>query len=434
MDFIPNADVSGSSRTMSQIDRRTFIKSVAAMSVGLTGCQYMPYEGFVNECLDSRLPDSLANHELVKSTWEGIDTQQVWDCHCHLIGVGDANSGIWINPEMRSFLNPIQFTQYKFYLNASCAKAVNKKTIDEGVVQRMRDIHADLPDGFRYMLLGFDYYRNDDGTINYELSPFHTPNEYAHKLAETHPDQFEWIASIHPYREDAISALESAANNNARAIKWLPSIMGIDGSDPKCDAFYEALVKHNIPLLTHVGAEHAVDTPTGQTYNNPLLFRRALDHGVRVIFAHCATLGKSVDIDKGKNGPEVENLELFARLMAEPQYENLALGDIAAITQVNRDRWKVEKIVETDEWHDRLVYGSDYPLPGVMPVFSPLNFVAWDMLSDKDAEIISEVRRYNPILFDVMLKRNIKVNGKSFKASVFESRRHFVKSPSVLTP
>ncbi len=409
------------------MDRRAFLKSMAALSVGLTGCQYMPYEGFFNDCLDARLPESLANSELVKATWEGIDTQQVWDCHCHLIGIGDSDSGIWVSPEMQSFLNPLQLTQFKFYMNASCATSGNKKTIDEGVVQRMLDLHADLPEGFRYMLLGFDYYRNEDGTINHEYSPFHTPNEYARQLANTYPSQFEWIASIHPYREDAVIALQSAVNNNARAIKWLPSAMGIDASSPKCDAFYEALVKHDLPLLTHVGAEYAVDTPTGQTYNNPLLFRRALDHGVRVIFAHCATLGKSVDIDRGNNGPEEHNLELFARLMAEPRYEHLALGDISAITQVNRDRWKVEKIVETDEWHDRLLYGSDYPLPGVMPVFSPLNFVDWDMLSSKDAEIMSQVRHYNPVLFDVMLKRHIKVKGKSFKASVFESRRHFVK-------
>ena len=416
---------------MNPMDRRAFLKSVAAMTVGLTGCQYMPYDGFFNDCLDSRLPESLADSELVKATWEGIDTQQVWDCHCHLIGVGDSGSGIWVSPDMQSFLNPMQLTQFKFYLNASCATSGNKKTIDEGVVQRMLDIHADMPEGFRYMLLGFDYYHNDDGTINREHSPFHTPNKYAQQMANTYPKQFEWIASIHPYREDAVTALESAVKSNARAIKWLPSVMGIDASNPKCDAFYEALVKHNIPLLTHVGAEYAVDTPTGQTYNNPLLFRRALDHGVRVFFAHCATLGKSVDIDKGKNGPEEHNLELFARLMAEPRYEHLALGDISAITQVNRDRWKVEKIVETDEWHDRLVYGSDYPLPGVMPVFSPSNFVDWDMLPSKDAEIMSEVRHYNPILFDVMLKRHIKVKGKSFKASVFETRKHFIKSPSI---
>ncbi|HEB94643.1 MAG TPA: amidohydrolase [Gammaproteobacteria bacterium] len=408
------------------MDRRTFLRSIAAIPVALTGCQYMPREGFFNDCPEPGLPESLANHDLVKATWEGIDTQQVWDGHCHLIGVGDSNSGIWVNPDMQSLWHPLRLTRFTFYLNASCVRSGNKETIDEGAVQRLLDIHADLPEGFRYVLLGFDYHHTHAGDIHHEYSAFHTPNEYALKMAKAHPGQFEWIASIHPYREDALSALQDAVDNHARAIKWLPSVMGIDASDPKCDAFYDALVKHDLPLLTHVGSEYAVDSPSGQTYNNPLLFRRALDHGVRVIFAHCATLGESMDIDKGRHGPRVANLDLFARLIEEPRYENLALGDTAAITQVNRDRWKIEKIIESDEWHDRLIYGSDYPLPGVMPVYSPLNFVDWDMLPRNEAKILSAVRRHNPILFDVILKRRIEVKGKRFKASVFESRRHFM--------
>jgi len=413
------------------VNRRKFLKSLFSLSAGVavTGCRYLPDDGLFNECLVDQLPHALANHELVHATWEGIDDTQVWDCHCHLIGVGDSASGIWLNPDIQSLWHPIRYAQYKFYLNASCARSQETATIDEGVVQRMLNIHKDLPPGFRYMLLAFDYYYNADGSINRSYSAFHTPNDYAQRLAQVYPDEFEWIASIHPYREDAIAALESAARHKARAVKWLPSVMGIDASDRRCDAFFEALVKFNLPLLTHVGAEYAVITPTGQTYNNPLLFRRALDHGVRVIFAHCGTLGESVDIDKGKHGPMVSNLELFARLMSEHRYEKLAFGDIAAITQVNRDRWKIERIVETDEWHDRLLYGSDYPLPGVLPIFSPLTYVHWGMIPASTAQVLSEVRRYNPILFDVMLKRLISVNGKRLKASVFETRRHFKYSP-----
>ena len=416
------------------MDRRHFLKMLTTLPVGLAGCQYWPHEGFANACLTQGLPESLKNHELMAATWDGIDTEAVWDCHCHLIGVGDSPSGIWINPEMRSLFHPIQLTQYKFYLDASCALAMDAQSLDEGAVQRVLQIHKDLPQGFRFMLLAFDHYHDENGNRDLALSPFHTPDIYARAMATAYPAQCEWIASIHPYRADALEALDEAVQNQARAVKWLPSVMGIDASNPKCDAFYQALVKYDLPLLTHVGAEYAVTTPLGQTLNNPLLFRRALDHGVRVIFAHCATLGESVDIDKGVNGPMVANLDLFARIMADPRYEKLALGDIAAVTQVNRDRWKVEKILQTDAWHDRLVYGSDYPLPGVMPVFSPQNFVDWGMLPASSADVLSEVRRYNPILFDVMLKRLIKVKGKQLKPSVFETRRHFMKPPQPAKP
>jgi mannonate dehydratase len=190
------------------------------------------------------------------------------------------------------------------------------------------------------------------------------------------------------------------------------------------------MVKHDLPLLAHTGAEYAVDVPSGQTYNNPLLFRRALDHGVKVIFAHCASLGKSRDIDKGENGPMVPSIELFARIMADHRHENLALGGFSAVTMVNRDREVIEQIVRTEEWHDRLVYGSDYPLPAVTPIFSPRNFVQWGMLPESEAEILSQVRRYNPMLFDVMLKRRISVDGRRIKSTAFETRRHFVRTSS----
>jgi len=419
--------------TLSMMNRRAFLTRIGSVGLGAAGllsikaCQYWPHEGMRNHCHPGGLPPHLRDHELVKATWEGIDGNQVWDCHAHLIGIGDSASGVWLNPNLQSLLHPVLYTQFKFYLDGSCAEKIGAATVDEGMVKRLRDLHQDLPPGFRFMLLAFDYAHDEHGTVVKKITPFHTPNAYALRTAKLHPAQFEWIASIHPYRDDCVHALGIAIRNNARAVKWLPSVMGIDPSSKLCDRFYEALVTHNLPLLTHVGAEHAVDVPNGQVMNNPLLYRRALDMGVRIIFAHCATLGESADIDKGPNGPMVANLDLFARLMSEHRYEKQLYGDIAAITQVNRDRDMIKKIVEHEEWHDRLIYGSDYPLPGVMPVFSPRNFVDWGYLPAKEAQLMSQIRHYNPILFDVMLKRRITVNGHQLSPRVFESRRIFLQ-------
>ena len=410
------------------MNRRTFLTLLGSPLLAAAGCRYWPHDGLSNDCLTSQLPDHLKGHELLQATWAGIDSHQVWDCHTHLVGVGDSASGIYINPEMRSLWHPFQYLQFKYYLEASCAVATDAPTIDQGVVSRLVQLQQDLPGGYRSMLLAFDYLHDEQGKADSANSPFHVPNDYAREMATRFPKAFEWIASIHPYRKDALSALDDAVRHNARAVKWLPSVMGIDASRARCDAFYEALVKHNLPLLTHVGDEQAVNSGSRKVYNNPLLFRRALEHGVKVIFAHCASLGESVDLDKGPHGPSVANLELFARLMAEAKWENQVYGDIAAITQVNRDRGVIEKVFQTDEWHDRLLYGTDYPLPGVFPLYSPQNFVDWGMLKETEAEVLSEVRRYNPLLFDVMLKRLIKVKGKQLSARVFETRRHFVKT------
>ena len=409
------------------MNRRKFLKTLSLSSVALTtGCQYMRY-GLFNPCYKTGLPRHLREHDLVHETWEEIDTSKVWDAHTHLVGTGDSDSGIWLNPNMKSMLYPVLYTKFKFYINGSCAIPNGSETLDEAYVNRLLQLHKMMPEGFRYCLLAFDYYYNEKAEIVKEHSTFHTPNEYAARLAKKHPKQFEWIASIHPYREDSIEALQHAVKNNARAVKWLPAAMGITPDSPLCDRFYQALVKYDIPLLTHVGAEHAVKVPDGERNENPLLFRRALDHGVRVIFAHCATLGESIDLDKGTKAQPVANLDLFARMMAEKKYEHLLFGDLSAITQVNRDKEMVEKIVQTEEWHHRLIYGSDYPLPGVMPVFSPHNFSDWGHLPEKEAEVLAQVREYNPILFDIMLKRRLKINGKQFSTKVFESRRFFDK-------
>src|SRR5438552_3506273 len=81
-----------------------------------------------------------------------------------------------------------------------------------------------------------------------------------------------------------------------------------------CARFYGTLVRTATPLLTHAGEEAAVDAAAAQELGNPLRLRRALDHGVRVIVAHCGTLGKGIDLDKGAHGPRVSNFALFTRL------------------------------------------------------------------------------------------------------------------------
>ena len=64
------------------------------------------------------LPPSLAEHDLIRSAWEGLDATRVWDCHAHLAGIGDGGSGVTITPRMLSPLHPTEYFQRLFYLNA----------------------------------------------------------------------------------------------------------------------------------------------------------------------------------------------------------------------------------------------------------------------------------------------------------------------------
>lgn len=409
------------------MQRRTFLGFFAAgLSTSLTGCfSFWPDEGFLNPCLPGPLPAHLAQHDWVKEAWQGIDSQQFWDCHVHLIGLGDSNSGIWVNPAMKSVLHPIQHTRFKFFLNGSC---VNEDDgVDAPFVIKLAALHNDLPNGVKLMLLAFDHNYDETGKQRLDRSAFYVPNEYAAKIAAQHPQRFEWIASIHPYRKDCIDALKQAIKSGTRAIKWLPSAMGMDPASPLCDRFYEALKNHNIPLLTHAGDEHAVESSSGQQLGNPLRLRRALDHGVRVIVAHGASQGNNIDTDKGPNAKPVDNFELFSRLMDEPRYEKLAYGDISAMPQTNRVGSALDTMIKRQDWHHRLINGSDYPLPGVMPLFSLKKIVERGMFSNEKARLFSEVRRYNPLLFDFLVKRHMQSDGLKFSASVFETRKHFIQ-------
>lgn len=405
------------------MNRRSFLSTLGMAGLAASGCKYWPDDGIWNACSRDVLPPRLAQHELVQAAWEGIDPNYFWDAHVHLLGAGDGASGIWVNPSQSSLTSPVRYFFQKIYLNASCADVEGET--DARFLQRLRELQDGLPVGTRLMLLAFDYFFDQRGERRLTHSAFHVPNSYAHTLVSRFPNRFEWIASIHPYRPDAIEALKRVRSLGARAVKWLPSAMGIDPSSPRCDAFYEAMARLNIPLLSHAGGEVALPSHVTQDVNNPLRLRRALDHGVRVIVAHCASLGSDIDLDKGPGGVRVKSFDLFTRMMEEPRYENLLFGDISAITQTNRLGTPLTTVVTRNDWHPRLLNGSDYPLPGVLPIFSLRQMVTMGYISEGVAKVISEVRHYNPLLFDLLLKRHVRVGASRFCDTVFQSRRFF---------
>src|SRR6185436_20991604 len=146
------------------------------------------------------------------------------------------------------------------------------------------------------------------------------PNEVVARVARSRPDRFEWMASIHPFRPDAVEALETAKRDGARGVKWLPPAIGIDPASARCRPFYEALKRLDMPLLVHVGEERAVQGAEEAPFANPLKLRAPMDAGVRVIAAHCASMGASADLDANANidkAPKARNIDLFARLMGE---------------------------------------------------------------------------------------------------------------------
>jgi mannonate dehydratase len=359
----------------------------------------------------------------VRRAWDGIDPAQFWDSHSHLIGTGDSGSGVYVNPRTESLLDPGQYARRLFFLNAGCVHDATG-SVDLAYVDRMRNLLEGMKEKTKLVLFAFERAYDERGEPDAAHTIFHIPNDYARDVARRHPGYFEWAASIHPYRSDGVVEAEHAKRDGARAVKWLPSAMGIDPASPKCDRFYEVLRKLDLPLIAHAGLERAVLGRGAHDFGNPLRLRRALDAGVRVVVAHCASLGEDRDLDRGENGPYVDSFSLFARVFEK--FPN-CYGDISAMTQVNRAGPALARVIENDAWHARLLNGSDYPLPGVMPIFSVDYLVSLKLLEPAVAPVLRDIRLHNPLLFDFVLKRVLRSGGKSLAAGVFQTRQFFVR-------
>jgi len=116
--------------------------------------------------------------------------------------------------------------------------------------------------------------------------------------------------------------------------------------------------------------------------------------------------------------------------MQEPGYAGLLFGDLSAITQVNRVGTILESVIQREEWQPRLLNGSDYPLPGVLPLFSLKQMVRRGFITRADADVLSAIRLYNPLLFDFALKRTLRINQSQFGPQPFQTR-DFFNSPDV---
>lgn len=412
--------------------RRLLLAGLGLAGTGLAASALAAKHGpaLFNPCR-AALPAELADHPLIQAAWAGLDPAQVWDVHAHLVGTGDSGSGITVNPDMLSLRHPLQYAQRLFYLNAGCVHEAPAGQVDRAYVERLHNLMAGLAPGAKLLLFAFERFHDADGRPVPARTSFHVPDAYAARIARGFPPGFEWAASIHPYRADCVAALDAAVAGGARAVKWLPAAMGIDPADPRCDAFYAALTRHDLPLITHAGEEKAVHGGDTQAYGNPLRLRRPLEQGVRVVVAHCASLGEDVDTDQANRGGKarrVPSFVLFSRLMDDPAYAGRLYADISALTQRNRSEAVLRSLLEREEWHHRLLNGSDYPLPGVMPLISPREFAARGMLDAAAVPVLDRVRQHNPLLFDFVLKRHLHSRGRRFAPGVFATRDFFTRT------
>ncbi len=356
--------------------------------------------------------------KLLEAAFSDIDSTKLLDYHTHLVGLGTKGSGAFVNQRMRTWYRVFDYIRYKVYFSAS--NVVSEENADEEFILRLIDLIQNIPGHGKYYLLSFDKHYNTKGEVILDKTEFYTPNEYTASIQQQYPQFFKYAISIHPYRKDALVTLEKWAKRGARLIKWLPNAMGIDPSHPLTEPYYKVMKKYAMVLLTHAGEEKAVHAEENQRYGNPLLLRKPLNMGVKVVVAHCASLGQGVDLD-AKKPQKADNFDLFLRLMDDPKYKDLLYADISGMTQFNRLARPLQTMLDRKDLHSRLVNGSDYPLPAINIIIRTKDLVDKGFISSQEREYLNEIYNVNPLLFDFVVKRTIQSpnTGNKFESQVF---------------
>ena len=342
--------------------------------------------------------------KLIDQAYDGIDPARLVDYHTHILAVGTSANEAFVNPKMRSGFN-LERLKFKIYLSAAGVKNID--SADQEYVDRLIRLARGNKRHGKYRILAFDKHYNADGTVNLHKTTMYLPNLYVVELARKHPDIFLPVISVHPYRPDALQELDKWGKAGMKYIKWLPNAMGIDPANPATEPFYKKMAEYKMILLSHAGDEQAVEADEDQRLGNPLLLRKPLDYGLRVIIAHAASLGSCDDLDS-RDAKKANCFDLFLRLMDEPKYTGLLFGEISAMLQFNRMPVPFTTLLKRQDLHTRLVNGSDYPLPAINSLIWTRSFARSGFITAEERQALNEIYDYNPLLFDFVLKRTMR--------------------------
>ena len=279
------------------------------------------------------------------------------DCHVHLAALPEGDNGCYISAKMlKSVL--FRFLLWKHRLPQSDPRLANQKYLDDLLTelrasQRVRQA----------VLLGMDGVYSSHGHLDPSQTDFLVSNRYVLDVARRYPDAFLPGVSINPQRRDAVEEAHRCADAGAALVKVLPNAQHFDPANKSYIPFYRTLAQRKLPLLSHVGYEFSL-IGKDQSVGDPDRLRVPLEEGVTVIAAHACSYG----------------LMLYEKFL--PTFQDLAVrypnfyADVSALTLLNRMRMLLH-LRRHPELHDRLLFGTDYPLP-------VLHVAAWGRVGLRD--------------------------------------------------
>lgn len=408
----------------SKIQTTLSLKLILVLLFSLTSCQSLvsPIGGNFDDDIDGAKESlSPATKKIIEEAFSVFDEDDcIVDFHIHAIGMGMHKGKTWVNPNMGSIWDPHTYIKYNVFKSAGGIKS--SESADDDYIERLAHLQRSEPRIGKLLLFAFDYYHNDEGIKVPASSTFFASNDYILELAKKYPDVFIPVGSIHPYRKDALEALERLAKKKVKFIKWLPNSQNIDPSSARALEFYKVMKKYDMTLISHTGHEKAVHGEDHQALGNPLHLKHALDSGIKVIMAHLASLGTCEDFEN--SGKEESCFDLFWRIVENKKYEGLAYGEMSGTTIHTRIGLPYNKVLEHPELKSRFVNGSDYPLPAINMLYRTKQFLEMGYITKEEREALNEIYQYNPLLFNFMSKRLLKhpKTGQKLSKEIFTSQ------------
>jgi predicted TIM-barrel fold metal-dependent hydrolase len=373
-------------------------------------------------------------------TWKKFQTKVTgglmkFDMHLHVVGRGRDISQVDQNVYFYPDDNNLFFTRILYSLVEKDLEKLGADMDQSGAVGT--EEYLKLIDEFlrtseeidAVVLLGldavfdpksgkFDKKRTDLWVSNRFLSK--TVKELNGRLSgaegpQTRGKRFFYGGSVNPNRRDWREELEFVIGDpDAVLVKIIPSAQHIHLRDPKHKPFYAFLAEHRMPLLCHVGPEYSF--PEGIREWRLDQFRhldRALERGVTVIAAHCATPVFPPPINKN----EVKEFHAFMK-SANPGKKVQLWGDTSAFSLSTRIPI-VQEVLESfpAKW---LVNGSDFPIPIDGWIHLP-----WVTPGVTMEDYLKIKKTRNPLDRDVRIKR-----AHGFSDTILENAEKVLRLPT----
>lgn len=263
------------------------------------------------------------------------------DAHCHLAALPTPQNGCRLSNRMRQGLLA-RLISWEQGLPLDDPETTNRLYLERLVAELSRSRRVSGA-----VLLAMDGVYDADGRLDETRTDFLMSNDAV--FAACKGRRLLPGVSVNPARRDAVDEVERCADLGAALVKVLPNAQAFDPSETRHRPFYRTLARRRLPLLSHVGWEFSL-IGHDQSVGNPERLVPALEEGVTVIAAHGCSNGLFL---------YEKHLPTLRRLAA--RWPNL-FTDLSALTLPNRVG-ALLRLRRMPELFQRMVFGTDYPLP-----------------------------------------------------------------------